>query len=147
MVEDLLILSRSESRTRNIPGISAGAVEKSMRQSAGRLKPRACPNELPGMSQVMGTGSCRLFLNIIQNAISYTAEGKVTALSSRNKYVEVVVRDTGIPAESLSRVFEASTGSTEPRSRGREARLAVNSQTIAEQRRNSYHLQPGRSGD
>ncbi|HOC07187.1 MAG TPA: ATP-binding protein, partial [Bacillota bacterium] len=50
-----------------------------------------------------------LFLNIIQNAISYTAEGKVTvALSSRNKYVEVVVRDTGIgiPAESLSRVFE-----------------------------------------
>ena len=115
MVEDLLILSRSESRTKEYTLVSVqellreiDAAVRGQAEAKGLVLEMRLPRNVP---KVMGDRDQlhRLFLNIIQNAISYTAEGKVTvALSSRNKYVEVVVRDTGIgiPAESLSRVFE-----------------------------------------
>lgn len=115
MVEDLLILSRSESRTkeyslvlvqqllRDIDEVVRGQAEAKGLTLEMRL-PRNIPKVRGDRDQLH-----RLFLNIIQNAINYTAKGKVTvSVSSRNKYLEVVVRDTGIgiPTESLNRVFE-----------------------------------------
>lgn len=115
MVEDLLILSRNETghnefRLVSVSEILRDLVKGIQVQSASkgiRLELRT-PWHLP---LVMGNQDQlhRLFLNIVTNAIAYTPEGKVTiSARSRNKYLEVIVRDTGIgiPEEALGRIFE-----------------------------------------
>lgn len=115
MVEDLLILSRNETghnefRLVSVSEILRELVKGIQVQAASkgiRLELRT-PWHLP---LVMGNQDQlhRLFLNIVTNAIAYTPEGKVTiSARSRNKYLEVIVRDTGIgiPEEALGRIFE-----------------------------------------
>lgn len=115
MVEDLLILSRSESRNKEFRLVSVQEILRDINKAVlaqatakGLDLEMRLPRNLP---KVMGDRDqlYRLFLNIIQNALNYTAAGKITvSASSRNKYVEVIVRDTGIgiPADSLGRIFE-----------------------------------------
>lgn len=115
MVEDLLILSRSESRNKEFRMVSVQEILRDINKAVlaqatakGLDLEMRLPRNLP---KVMGDRDqlYRLFLNIIQNALNYTAAGKITvSASSRNKYVEVIVRDTGIgiPADSLGRIFE-----------------------------------------
>lgn len=115
MVEDLLTLSRSENRLKEYGLISVQEVLKSIyaavrdqAEAKGLDLELRLPRNLP---KVLGDRDqlYRLYLNIIQNALNYTADGKVAiTASSRNKYVEVIVRDTGIgvPADALGRIFE-----------------------------------------
>ena len=115
MVEDLLTLSRSENRLKEYGLISVQEVLKSIyaavrdqAEAKGLDLELRLPRNLP---KVLGDRDqlYRLYLNIIQNALNYTAVGKVAiTASSRNKYVEVIVRDTGIgvPADALGRIFE-----------------------------------------
>lgn len=115
MVEDLLILSRNQTRREEfrpvsvtdiiwdiIQGIEVQAANKGLRLEY-RL-PRHLPLVMGDQDQLH-----RLFLNIVNNALTYTASGSIAITAgSRNKYVEVIVRDTGIgiPAEALGRIFE-----------------------------------------
>lgn len=115
MIEDLLILSRNESRSKQFRLVSVQEIIKDISKAvSGQVSAKGLvlevrlPRNLP---KIMGDRDqlYRLFLNIIQNAINYTAAGRVTvSASSRNKYLEVIVRDTGIgiPAEALGRIFE-----------------------------------------
>ena len=115
MVEDLLIISRSESRSKDFELVSVqeilrdiGAALSGQATAKGLVLELRLPRNLP---KIMGDRDqlYRLFMNIIQNGINYTSSGSVTvSASKRNQYVEVVVRDTGIgiPAEALSRIFE-----------------------------------------
>lgn len=51
----------------------------------------------------------QVFVNLIQNAIKYTEEGKVEVLvEEENKFAKIIIRDTGIgiPAEDVNRIFE-----------------------------------------
>jgi two-component system phosphate regulon sensor histidine kinase PhoR len=51
----------------------------------------------------------QVFINIIQNAIRYTEEGKIEVLAEEdNKFVKFIIRDTGIgiPEKSINRIFE-----------------------------------------
>lgn len=115
MVEDLLVLSRSETKTHDFKLVSISDILRELvkgiqvqAESKGiRLELRT-PRHLP---LVRGNQDelFRLFLNIVNNAITYTAEGKVTiSVRSRNKYLEVILRDTGIgiPEDALGRIFE-----------------------------------------
>lgn len=115
MVEDLLTLSRSESKYSQYRLVSIQEILKSIYQVVhDQVKAKGLDIELRlprNLPRVMGDKDqlYRLYLNIIQNAINYTAEGKITiSANSRNKYVEVIVRDTGIgiPPEAVERVFE-----------------------------------------
>ncbi|HOB35841.1 MAG TPA: ATP-binding protein [Bacillota bacterium] len=115
MVEDLLILSRSEIRTQEFKLVSIGDIIRDIVQGVeveaankGLMLEVRIPKDLP---PVLGDRDqlYRLFLNIVNNALSYTAEGSIKiSVFSRNKYVEVTVADTGIgiPAHALSRIFE-----------------------------------------
>lgn len=115
MVEDLLILSRSESRNKEFRLVLVQEILRDINKAVlGQATAKGLDLEmrLPrNLPKVLGDRDqlYRLFLNIIQNAINYTAAGKITvSASSRNKYVEVIVRDTGIgiPEDSLGRIFE-----------------------------------------
>lgn len=115
MVEDLLALSRSESRGKEYRPVSVQEILRAVHQAVlGQATAKGLDLEtrLPrNLPKVLGDRDqlYRLYLNIVLNAINYTAAGKVTiSASSRNKYVEVIVRDTGIgiPQESLERIFE-----------------------------------------
>ncbi len=115
MIEDLLILSRNESRSKQFRLVSVQEILKDISKAvSGQASAKGLDLEvrLPrNLPKIMGDRDqlYRLFLNIIQNAINYTAAGRVTvSASSRNKYLEVIVRDTGIgiPAEALGRIFE-----------------------------------------
>lgn len=51
----------------------------------------------------------QVFINLLQNAIKYTDEGKVEILlEEEKKFVNIIIRDTGIgiPEEDLNRIFE-----------------------------------------
>lgn len=115
MVEDLLIISRHENRARVFKRVSIGdiirdivrGVEVQVANKDLSLRVRI-PRHLP---LVMGDSDMlhRLFLNIVNNAISYTNTGEISiSVFSRNKCVEVTIRDTGIgiPADALGRIFE-----------------------------------------
>lgn len=115
MVEDLLILSRSEERKKEFRLLSVQEVLRTVHKavlSQAAAKGLELEMRLPrNLPKIMGDSDqlYRLFLNIVQNALNYTAEGKVSvSANSRNKYIEVVIRDTGsgIPADSVGRVFE-----------------------------------------
>lgn len=115
MVEDLLILSRSESRAKEYSLVSIQDILRTIYKGAhdqATAKGLALEMRLPrNLPKVLGDRDqlYRLFLNIVQNAVNYTAAGKITiTASSRNLYLEVIVRDTGIgiPAEFIGRVFE-----------------------------------------
>lgn len=115
MVEDLLILSRNEIRVTEFKPVSIAEILHSIVkgievQASGKglrldlRLPRSLPRVLGDQDQLY-----RLFLNIINNALNYTVEGEIAiTASTRNKYLEIIVRDTGIgiPAESLGRIFE-----------------------------------------
>lgn len=115
MVEDLLILSRNEKRLREFKLVSVGdiitdivrGVEVQVANKGLTLQTRIARHLPP----VLGDRDMlhRLFLNIVNNAISYTNTGEIRiSVYSRNKCVEVSIRDTGIgiPAEALGRIFE-----------------------------------------
>ncbi|MDD4079353.1 MAG: ATP-binding protein, partial [Eubacteriales bacterium] len=115
MIEDLLILSRNESRSKQFRLVSVQEILMDISKAvSGQAAAKGLDLEmrLPrNLPKIMGDRDqlYRLFLNIIQNAINYTAAGRVTvSASSRNKYLEVIIRDTGIgiPAEALGRIFE-----------------------------------------
>ncbi len=51
----------------------------------------------------------QVFINLIQNAIKYTEEGRVeVVVEEENKFAKIVISDTGIgiPQEDLARIFE-----------------------------------------
>lgn len=115
MIEDLLILSRNENRTREFKLVSIGdiirdivcGVEVQVANKGLSLGVRI-PRDLP---LVIGDADMlhRLYLNIVDNAISYTNTGEISiSVYSRNKCVEVTIGDTGIgiPADSLGRIFD-----------------------------------------
>jgi two-component system sensor histidine kinase VicK len=115
MVEDLLILSRNENRSREFKLVSIGdiiadlvkGVEVQAANKGLTLQTKIARHLPP----VLGDKDMlyRLFLNIVNNAISYTNTGGIRiSVYSRNKCVEVSIRDTGIgiPADALGRIFE-----------------------------------------
>lgn len=117
MVEDLLILSRTEA-TQNaefdlqsieeVLGTLAKQVEVDLSNKEVALNFKMS-SHLP---LVRGDRDqlYRLFLNIISNSIKFTPPGGNITISagSRKNYLEVAVTDTGIgiPEESLGRIFE-----------------------------------------
>jgi two-component system phosphate regulon sensor histidine kinase PhoR len=51
----------------------------------------------------------QVFVNLVQNAIKYTEQGKIEILAEEeSKHVSIIIRDTGIgiPEEDLARIFE-----------------------------------------
>lgn len=117
MVEDLLILSRSEA-TRN-QEFSMQSVDKLLHTLAEQVevdvKSKNLTLELKmarHLPLVRGDRDqlYRLFLNIVSNSIKFTPEGGTITIAagSRKNYLEVSITDSGIgiPAEALGRIFE-----------------------------------------
>ncbi|MTI93926.1 MAG: cell wall metabolism sensor histidine kinase WalK [Firmicutes bacterium] len=117
MVEDLLVLSRTEAGSERefliipVDEILYQIVDQNRVQAENRGLEISTdiPKHLP---LVRGDRDQlhRLFLNLINNAIKYTPGGGSieVAAESRNNYLEVAVRDTGIgiPREAQTRIFE-----------------------------------------
>lgn len=119
IIDDLLALSRIENKSH----LSKGTKSQSFVQTAyGKIEPVIqsyakakgleieikIPPDLPLVSIGEDLLS-QVLLNLMENAIKYTSEGYVKLdCSAGEKYVIVEVSDSGcgIPAESLSRIFE-----------------------------------------
>jgi len=115
MVEDLLVLSRDENKVKEFKLLSVGEIVRDIARgievqvaNKGLKLEVKIPRHLP---LIMGDKDQlhRLFLNILSNAYNYTPAGGIkVSVFSRNKYVEVSIKDTGIgiPSDSLGRIFE-----------------------------------------
>ncbi len=117
MIEDLLILSRTERKEKSLKKEEL-SLSQVLQQLVEEMRPLA---EAKGQELVLHKGEdtvlladrnllYRLFLNIVKNAIEYTPEGGRIEISSGRKgnYAFVRVTDTGIgiPEEDLPRIFE-----------------------------------------
>ena len=128
MVEDLLTLSRTKARPEAmVERVDVARVlEEIVEKYAVQVRNKGVQLELEmGMHMPSLKADSdqlhRLFLNVISNAVKYTPTGGRISVKafSRNNYLEIQVRDTGIgiPGEALSRVFERFYRADKARSR------------------------------
>lgn len=115
LVDDLLVLGKAESesvelRQCNLPEI----VEEVVVQLTPKALVRGLELELVAPSPIMVAAHApqirQVFLNLIDNAINYTAEGAIRVSVSQQPggQAQVDVQDSGIgiPSEDLPRIFE-----------------------------------------
>ncbi len=117
MIEDLLILSRTERREKSLEK-EVLSLRQLLQQLVEDMRPLA---EAKGQDLVLREGEeialfadrnllYRLFLNIVKNAIEYTPEGGRIEIyfGKEDDHAFVRVTDTGIgiPEEDLPRIFE-----------------------------------------
>ena len=118
MVNQLLTLARAESG-RDSAGARSGrprrARPRPSRSSSSRWrKPRTSTCSASSISAVTVTGDTgwleRLLLNLLDNAIKYTASGGQSALAYRARQVgpewTCPTRGSGIPADAVPHIFE-----------------------------------------
>lgn len=114
VVSDLLVLSAAESGpVRKQACDVAAAIQAciSLLEEKAKAKKLTIEYEGPGQLTIEANGAQlnQVFINLIDNAINYTAEGRVEAsLAQEGAEVVIAVRDTGvgIPSEHLPRIFE-----------------------------------------
>lgn len=114
VVSDLLVLSAAESGpVRKQACDVAAAIQAciSLLEEKAKSKKLTIEYEGPGQLTIEANGAQlnQVFINLIDNAINYTAEGRVEAsLAQEGAEVVIAVRDTGvgIPSEHLPRIFE-----------------------------------------
>jgi len=120
IIDDLLTLSRIENRPKGLTNDAQkfsfvqNAYEKirpvieSYAEAKGLTIKVLIPSELPSVKMSEDLLS-QVLLNLMENAVKYTTEGQVVLkCTAEEKSVIVEISDTGcgIPAESLSRIFE-----------------------------------------
>ncbi|MHB8903551.1 MAG: sensor histidine kinase [Patescibacteria group bacterium] len=116
IVEDLLILSRSENlsvdavRQFNLSDLISGVVEKI--KILAKVKNIIITLDKADKISILGQADAieRMILNILQNAINYTPDfGKIElSLKDQDKFAELTVTDNGvgIAATDLPHIFE-----------------------------------------
>lgn len=115
LVEDLMRLARGEKRSDNpheIINLSTliSDVADSLRPLA-EIKNLTLACDLPENLTVLGDSDelIRLFVNLLDNAIKYTEQGRITAMAQKNKKeIVICIEDTGIGISSdhLPRIFD-----------------------------------------
>ncbi len=116
LTQDLLDLSRIESRQLRLEAVPvdlAGIVRQvaELLQDSARAKGLSLSSEIPPGTLVRGDGRAleQVLVNLVENAIKYTAQGGVTLKAERQDGVCILsVTDTGpgIERHHLERIFE-----------------------------------------
>lgn len=114
IVSDLLVLSTAELNPVRAQACDLSAILRScvsLLQTKAEEKGLELTLDAPDSFaiQANATQMNQVFINLVDNAINYTVEGKVTIrLTPHSDQVTVEVSDTGIgiPSDQLSRIFE-----------------------------------------
>lgn len=130
LVNDLLQLSHIEDKQANIKREPV-QMAKLIQQVEAVFKPRAEEKGLnlevavvdPPLPEIMGDGDLlyQVLVNLVDNAIKYTARGSVVikaAANSRALSVKVIDTGRGIPKENIPRIFERFYRVDKARDRG-----------------------------
>src|SRR5258706_6610069 len=115
LTEDLLLLARGEQPTVkqkesvNLSSFLEDVVESltPLAEAKGlAMECRVAPNIMVNSDR---DGLIRLFVNLVDNAIKFTATGEVTVtatIESRDIQIEIADTGKGIPTEQLSHIFD-----------------------------------------
>lgn len=114
IVSDLLVLSTAELNPVRAQACDLSAILRScvsLLQSKAEEKGLELSLDAPDSFAIQANAAQmnQVFINLVDNAINYTVEGKVAIrLASHGGDVTVEVRDTGIgiPSDQVSRIFE-----------------------------------------